>query len=145
MFKPPSEPPGQRRLLLASLLRAGEQTSRTLADATILVFCGTLLERLYGPAFVLGLALSGAAVGNGVAAIAHSRALTSDGEPAGEGARVASTSGGVAALGVFCILRHGRWAAWPGLPVPVAWLLAPMLVADLSAAGNYLVTLLMLL
>merc|ERR1712060_819577 len=37
--------------------------------------------------------------------------------------------------------QHGRWAVWPGLPVPISWLLAPLLVADMCAASAYLVEL----
>merc|ERR1712151_248901 len=53
------------------------------------------------------------------------------------GKSVTSSSGGVVALGVLCALRHGKWAAWPAVPVPTFWLLAPILVADLSAFSSY--------
>lgn len=139
------------RLILVSLLRAGEQPMRTLADAAVLVCCGTLVERLHGPAAVAGLVVGTTVVSNALAAFAHDhfvRAASSAGapqasssaDPAGPAlpaAAVASTSGGVVALGAWCVLRHGRWAVWPGVPVPVSWLMAPLLVSDGVAALSY--------
>eukprot|EP00811_Abedinium_folium_P005891 NODE_15420_length_1051_cov_2.267316.p1 GENE.NODE_15420_length_1051_cov_2.267316~~NODE_15420_length_1051_cov_2.267316.p1 ORF type:complete len:232 (+),score=69.00 NODE_15420_length_1051_cov_2.267316:268-963(+) len=108
------------RLLLASLCRSSEATGRLYADAVVLACCGTLLERLHGPLFVLAGALGASAASNALALLVH--------EPS-----VSSTSGGVAALGTLCALRYGRWAAVPGIPVPVAWVMAPILVASISA------------
>mmetsp|Transcript_56688 Transcript_56688/g.184485 ORF Transcript_56688/g.184485 Transcript_56688/m.184485 type:complete len:434 (-) Transcript_56688:89-1390(-) len=140
------------RLLLASLLRAGVQPSRILTDIVVLGCCGTLLERLQGPGFVLSLVLGSTVLTNLGASVANGRmvtaALANKGIDQANGdasvsapmpclARVSSTSGGVTALGVFCALRHGRWAAWPGLPLPVAWLMAPVFVATLSAFLGY--------
>merc|ERR1740121_1768768 len=71
----------------------------------------------------------------------HARSVAVPGIGAGEhrdgAVRLSSTSGGVVALGTFCALRYGRWAAWPGLPVPVSWLMAPLLVAAASSALSY--------
>lgn len=119
------------RLVLTSIVRVGEESSRTVADAILLVCCGTLLEKLHGPACVLGLAVGGSALGNLVAPLAH-RAITADGS-----ARVSSTSGGVVALGALCAARYGRWCAAPLVPFPIGWLLVPVLVADLYAVGRY--------
>lgn len=132
------------RLLLASLNRAGERSARVLTDAALLVCCGTLLERLYGSSAVVAFVVGSTVLSNGLALIPHERMLAVPATEAGakcsgSGApSIASTSGGVVALGVLCALRHGRWSAWPGVPVPVFWLLAPILVADLSAAASYL-------
>merc|ERR1712129_499385 len=52
-------------------------------------------------------------------------------------ASIASTSGGVVAIGSHCAARYGRWAAWRGLPLPVAWVLAPVVAADMSAVADY--------
>lgn len=130
------------RLLLASLLRAGERPARALADAVVLGCCGTLLERLYGPWPVLALLAGGTALSNAGALAVQSRLAatgpsSSSGAAAGCAPRLTSTSGGITALGVLCALRHGRWAMWPGLPVPAAWLMAPLLVATASAAAAY--------
>lgn len=144
------------RLALASLLHAGDQPGRLLADAAVLACCGTLLERLRGSGFVLALVLGGTAAANALAASAHGRssagALDANLQKAsGDGAapddamlptapplaRISSTSGGVTALGAFVAFRYGRWAALPGLPLPVAWLMAPVLVATLSSFAGH--------
>merc|ERR1712008_426237 len=52
-------------------------------------------------------------------------------------ASIASTSGGIVAIGAYCAVRYGRWAAWRGLPLPVAWVLAPVVAADMSAVVDY--------
>ena len=54
-----------------------------------------------------------------------------------------STSGGVVAVGVLSGLRYSRWALIPGLSVPVAWILAPLLVAEAIAVRDYLQELLL--
>lgn len=123
------------RLLLVSLLRAGEQSARVFADAVVLVGCGTLLERLYGPGFVVSLVVGGTVTSNAAAAMAHASLVPPGTAP--EAPRLASTAGGVAALGAFCALRHGRWAAVPGAPVPVAWLMAPLLAAVFSSYSTF--------
>lgn len=129
------------RLLLPSLVRAGEQPLRIVVDMVVLGCCGALLERLHGPGLVFALTGVGSAVGNAAAAFLHRSMLCS--EDAGEtNARgldvtVACTSGGVTAVGAFCALRYGRWAVWPGVPVPVSWLMAPVLVAASTSALAY--------
>lgn len=123
------------RLLLTSMLRAGEQPARLLADVGVLLCCGTLLERLYGSSFVLTLVLAASALSNALGLAAHTRFGRSEGHTGDP--RLVSTSGGVTALGAFCALRHGRWSAVPGLPLPVAWLMAPILAAACSAASTY--------
>lgn len=123
------------RLLLASWLHAGEQPARTVADAAILGLCGTLLERLYGSTFLLSLALAGTALGNFIGLEMHEALLRgTTGECQGS---LSSTSAGVAAVGCFTALVHSRWAVWPGVPFPASWLMAPLLVSDLSASLGY--------
>lgn len=130
------------RLLLASILQAGNAPARVLTDASILVCCGTLVERLHGPGFLLSLVGGSAIMCNGLALLAHERCASHAArsscakEHSSAEVSITSTSGGVVALGVFCGLRYGRWALWPGLPVPVAWILAPLLVAD-AVTGRY--------
>lgn len=118
------------RLLLASLLHAGEQPARVFADAAVLLFGGTLLERLYGARFLLLLLGSSTMLSNAMALTIHQYFVSS---PEG----LSSTSGALVALGSFLALRHPRWAIWPGIPIPVSWLMAPVLVADLSLARAY--------
>lgn len=120
------------RLFLASLLRAGEQPARILSDAALLLFGGTLLERLYGARFLLLLVGTTTILSNAMALTVHHYYVGSQHEG------LSSTSGGLVALGVFCALRHPRWPIWPGIPIPVSWLMAPVLVADLSLARAYL-------
>jgi len=136
------------RLLLTSLLHAEETPARILLNAAILVCCGTLLERLHGPVFVLTFTVVATVASNVLALVAHRRftelspqrcglrdqKLMSIPSPAPS---VTSTSGGVVGLGALCWLRYARWAVWPGVPVPIAWLMAPLLVADASAAVKY--------
>eukprot|EP00929_Paragymnodinium_shiwhaense_P083584 TRINITY_DN44602_c0_g1_i1.p1 TRINITY_DN44602_c0_g1~~TRINITY_DN44602_c0_g1_i1.p1 ORF type:complete len:443 (+),score=93.09 TRINITY_DN44602_c0_g1_i1:60-1388(+) len=148
------------QLLLTSLFRGGEWPARVFADAAVLLSCGALLERLHGTPLVLGLAVGSTVVSNALAVVANEAMLTRSGvpprgvpvpaaqQPGDESsslqgpnvpkATISSTSPAVVTLGVLCMLRHGRWAAWPGIPVPIAWLLAPVLVADTSAALLYL-------
>eukprot|EP00434_Breviolum_minutum_P031239 symbB.v1.2.027627.t2/scaffold2847.1/size68964/5 len=109
------------RLLLASLLHAGEQPARVFADAAVLLFGGTLLERLYGARFLLLLLGSSTMLSNAMALTIHQYFVSS---PEG----LSSTSGALVALGSFLALRHPRWAIWPGIPIPVSWLMAPVLV-----------------
>jgi len=118
------------RFVLPSLLRGGEQPARVLADAVVLCACGTMLERLHGPIPVFGLVILASVLGNVLAPLFHQK--VSDAQVS-----VTSTSGGVVALGVVCALRHSRWAAFPGVPVPVGWLLAPLVVADGSGVVEY--------
>lgn len=122
------------RLHLASMLRAGEQPARAFADAVVLLGCGTLLERIYGPAFVVRLVVGSTIVANAGATVLHASAAPVG---ASSDSRLVSTSGGLTALGAFCALRHGRWAIVPGLPVPAAWLMAPLLAAVVSSYATY--------
>lgn len=128
------------RLFSASLLHAGEQPARVLADTALLGCCGTLLERLHGGVFVLALGLGTTVLSNGLGLFVHSNMATVR-EPHGmdprSSASIASTSGGVVAIGVHCAARYGRWAAWRGLPLPVAWVLAPVVAADVPAVFDY--------
>jgi len=111
----------------------------------VLVCCGTLLERLHGPGFMLAVVAGTTAASNALAVLAHGSAVAAPPAAGGSAPRagdrgaasIASTSGGIVALGTLCALRYGRWAAWPGLPLPLSWLLAPVLVADISAAAGY--------
>eukprot|EP00933_Yihiella_yeosuensis_P052591 TRINITY_DN50706_c0_g1_i1.p1 TRINITY_DN50706_c0_g1~~TRINITY_DN50706_c0_g1_i1.p1 ORF type:complete len:434 (-),score=106.28 TRINITY_DN50706_c0_g1_i1:52-1296(-) len=121
------------RLWLPSMLRAGEQPSRLAIDAAVMACCGALLERLQGPGFLLLLAGSSTAMSNALGAKAHESMLGAS----GSNTSFASSSGGVVALGTFCALRYGRWAAIPGLPVPMFWLMAPLCVAVLSGMKAY--------
>eukprot|EP00913_Durusdinium_trenchii_P007918 g7427.t1 len=117
-------------LLLASLLRAGELPNRALSDLALLLFGGTLLERLYGAPFMLLFLGVSTMLSNAMAMAIQQRFV--------EGVEgLSSTSGGLVALGTFCALRHPRWAIWPGVPIPVSWLMAPVVVADLSLAWAY--------
>ncbi|CAE8638283.1 unnamed protein product [Polarella glacialis] len=34
-------------------------------------------------------------------------------------------------------MHRRSWAAIPGIPLPMSWIMAPILVADLSAARSY--------
>eukprot|EP00439_Symbiodinium_sp_Y106_P077363 s1148_g16.t1 len=123
------------RLLAASLLRAGERPARLLTDTVLFFCCGTLLERLYGSTFLLQLILGSTVFSNVAALYLHQHLVAPSGDPAGS---ISSSSAAVVTLGTFCALRHGRWAAWRGVPVPISWLMAPVLVADLSLARAYL-------
>lgn len=123
------------RLFAASLLRAGERPARLLADTILFFCCGTLLERLYGSTFLLQLILGSTVFSNVSALYLHQHFLAPSGDPPGS---ISSSSAAVVTLGTFCALRHGRWAAWRGVPVPISWLMAPVLVADLSLARAYL-------
>lgn len=133
------------RLFTASLLRAGERPSRALADTAVLACCGTLLERLHGPSFMLAFTIGATALSNALAAAAHSALVSVRVAPGacadqaynGSAASITSTSGGIVALGTLCAIRYGRWAAWRGLPLPISWVLAPVVVADVSAAREY--------
>lgn len=131
------------RLIAASLLHAGEQPARLLADTALVGCCGTLLERLHGRTFVLALGLGTTVLSNGLGLFMHSNMATVP-ELHGTGpassrttASLASTSGGIVAIGTYCAVRYGRWAAWRGLPVPVSWVLAPVVAADMSAGVDY--------
>ncbi|CAE7413867.1 rlmI, partial [Symbiodinium pilosum] len=124
-----------QRLFTVSLLRAGDQSARLLTDVSIFVCCGTLLERLYGSTFLLQLILSSTVLSNVFALCIHQHFTAPSGDCAG---RISSSSAAVVTLGTFCALQHGRWAAWRGVPVPIAWLMAPILVADLSLAQSYI-------
>jgi len=133
------------RLFTASLLHAGEQPARVLADAALLGCCGTLLERLHGSMFVLALGLGTTVLSNGLGLFMHSNMTT---VPERHGTHptssrsttsIASTSGGIVAIGTHCAVRYGRWAAWRGLPLPVAWVLAPVVAADMSAITGYFI------
>jgi len=131
------------RLFTASLLHAGEQPARVLADTALLGCCGTLLERLHGSMFVLALGLGTTVLSNGLGLFMHSNMATvrelhgTDPTSGRSTASIASTSGGIVAIGVHCAVRYGRWAAWRGLPLPVAWVLAPVVAADMSAVADY--------
>ncbi|CAJ1388427.1 unnamed protein product, partial [Effrenium voratum] len=118
------------RLVLCSLVRAGEQPAKSLSDAVLLLLSGALVERLYGARFLLLLVGSSTVLSNALALVIHSQLTDST-------AGLSSSSGGLVALGAFAALRHGRWAAAPGLPLPIAWLMAPIVVADLSLARAY--------
>jgi len=123
-------------LVLTSLLRAGEQPARLLADGAVLICCGTLVERLHGPGRLLALVVGSTVVSNALAPILDNAFLAPT-PASSEVVSITSTSGGIVALGIFCCLRYSRWAVWPGVPIPVTWLLAPVLVADLLAARCY--------
>mmetsp|Transcript_132920 Transcript_132920/g.265246 ORF Transcript_132920/g.265246 Transcript_132920/m.265246 type:complete len:499 (+) Transcript_132920:42-1538(+) len=131
------------KLLTASLLHAGEQPTRLLADTAMLGCCGTLLERLHGSTFVLALGLGTTVLSNSLGLFMHSNMATVRGlhgaDPASgrSTASVASSSGGIVAIGTYCAVRYGRWAAWRGLPLPAAWVLAPVVAADMSAGVDY--------
>jgi len=126
------------RLLLASLLRAGEQPARTIADASVLLCCGTLFERLHGPTAVTAFVVGMTVCSNLLGLVANRYMLESTPKAeATSNTGLSSTAGGIVALGAWCSMRHGRWAALPGLPLPISWLMAPILMADLSAASGY--------
>merc|ERR1711920_20352 len=86
-----------------------------------------------GSGFVLSFLAGTTILSNAMGLALHERRHPLDDRVA----PLTSTSGGIVAMGVFCALRHGKWAAWPGIPVPTAWMLAPVLVADLSAISAY--------
>eukprot|EP00439_Symbiodinium_sp_Y106_P078021 s1148_g16.t2 len=112
------------RLLAASLLRAGERPARLLTDTVLFFCCGTLLERLYGSTFLLQLILGSTVFSNVAALYLHQHLVAPSGS-------ISSSSAAVVTLGTFCALRHGRWAAWRGVPVPISWLMAPVLVRSI--------------
>ncbi|CAE7257875.1 unnamed protein product, partial [Symbiodinium necroappetens] len=117
------------RLFAASLLRAGERPARLLADTILFFCCGTLLERLYGSTFLLQLILGSTVFSNVSALYLHQHFVAPSGDPPGS---ISSSSAAVVTLGTFCALRHGRWAAWRGVPVPISWLMAPVLELEES-------------
>jgi len=136
------------RLVLASLLRADEGLLRSAVAVTILGCCGTLLERLQGSNAMLSVVVGGTIVSSAGAAYCHTRTvegavtgLAEDGMDTSPlklaPPRVTALSGGVTALGTLCALRFGRWAAIPGLPLPVSWLMAPVLVSAVSSFFSY--------
>lgn len=112
------------RLFTVSLCHFRENFARGVVNVVVFFCCGTLLERLRGPSFVFAAAVGAAVASNALALLMH--------EPS-----ISSTSGSVAAMGTYCWLRHGHWAVWPGVPVPLTWLMAPILVSDLTAFAAY--------
>eukprot|EP00403_Amphidinium_massartii_P029962 CAMPEP_0178393548 /NCGR_PEP_ID=MMETSP0689_2-20121128/12244_1 /TAXON_ID=160604 /ORGANISM="Amphidinium massartii, Strain CS-259" /LENGTH=377 /DNA_ID=CAMNT_0020014143 /DNA_START=146 /DNA_END=1279 /DNA_ORIENTATION=- len=118
-------------LLLASISRVGEQPLRLCVDNAILLCCGTLLERLHGARWMVLFMVSSTVLTNAVAALMHDRIASSEGLP------ISSSAGSITALAATCALAYGRWAVWPGVPIPVGWLVAPLIVAEASTAAAY--------
>merc|ERR1712187_597144 len=90
----------------------------------------------------MGFAISSMILSNGLAIVLHGKAVavpsgSSPSEKACVSPFVVSTSGATVALGTLCTFLNSRWAALPGLPVPVLWLLAPVLASDATAAASY--------
>lgn len=133
------------RLLLPSLLRAGDQSSRLAFDAVALAVCGAFVERVHGSTVACAILLGGSVFSNAAGSWLHSwhvsQVRLAGGEVPLAAPAIFSTSGGVTAMVVFCAMRYSRCAALPGLPMPLGWLLAPILVANVLAAKEYFVRL----
>jgi hypothetical protein len=92
-----------------------------LMHATIFGIAGTILEKSYGPLYVLGAAIGGSVVTNALLYNALPKL------PAGsDELPIIGTTGGVSVVVGYIAFKYGRWAILPGVPIPCYWLLAPL-------------------
>mmetsp|Transcript_26192 Transcript_26192/g.57736 ORF Transcript_26192/g.57736 Transcript_26192/m.57736 type:complete len:393 (+) Transcript_26192:60-1238(+) len=119
-------------LILASICRVGEQPLRLCVDAVALATCGSLLERLHGTRWLITVGITSTVITNAAAAYLHEQVAANEGLP------ITSSAGSITALSALCSLAYGRWAVWPQVPIPVGWLIAPLLVATGSTAASYI-------